>query len=146
MTSLPANGSGRVTDVTRAADYVELRGHSWYSFGAGASSTADLVERAAGLEYPALGLTDASNLCGALEFSRQCLEAGVHPILGVDLTVRDSEGDGVVSFIAETGDGYANLCRLVSLAHVTASRTEPVLDARLLESHADGLDRPAGRA
>ena len=53
--------------------------------------------------------------------------------------MRDSEGDGIVSFIAETGDGYANLCRLVSLAHVTASRTEPVLDARLLESHADGL-------
>ncbi len=125
--------------MIRIADYVELRGHSWYSFGAGASSTAELVERAAGLEYPALGLTDASNLCGALEFSRQCLEGGVHPILGVDLTARDSEGDGVVSFIAETGHGYANLCRLVSLAHVTASRTEPVLDARLLESHADGL-------
>ena len=125
--------------MARAADYVELRGHSWYSFGAGASSTADLVERAAGLEYPALGLTDASNLCGALEFSRQCRDAGVHPILGVDLTVRDPEGDGIATFIAETGEGYANLCRLVSLAHVTTGRTEPVLDARLLESHSDGL-------
>lgn len=125
--------------MTRVADYVELRGHSWYSFGAGASSTADLVEGAADLEYPALGLTDASNLCGALEFSRQCREAGVHPILGVDLTVRDSEGDGIATFVAETGEGYANLCRLVSLAHVTASRTEPVLDARFLEPHADGL-------
>ena len=125
--------------MTRVADYVELRGHSWYSFGAGASSTAELVERAAELEYPALGLTDASNLCGALEFSRQCRDAGVQHILGVDLTVRDPEGDGVVSLIAETGDGYANLCRLVSLAHVTGGRTEPVLDARFLESHADGL-------
>ena len=125
--------------MTRVADYVELRGHSWYSFGAGASSTADLAERAAGLEYRALGLTDTSNLCGAMEFSRQCLEAGVHSILGGDLTVRDLEGDGIVTFIAETGDGYANLCRLVSLAHVTASRTEPVLDARLLESHTGGM-------
>ena len=125
--------------MTRAADYVELRGHSWYSFGAGASSTADLVERAAGLEYPALGLTDTSNLCGAMEFSQQCRDAGVRPILGVDLTVRDPEGDGVATFIAETGDGYANLCRLVSLAHATASRTEPVLDACLLQPHADGL-------
>ena len=125
--------------MTRVADYVELRGHSWYSFGAGASSTADLVERAAELEYPALGLTDTSNLCGALEFSQQCRDAGVRPILGVDLTVRDPEGDGVVTFIAETGDGYANLCRLVSLAHVTASGTEPVMDARFLEPHVDGL-------
>lgn len=125
--------------MPRAVEYVELRGHSWYSFGAGASSTAELADRAAELEYPALGLTDASNLCGALEFSRHCRDAGVQPILGVDLTVRDPEGDGVVSLIAETGDGYANLCRLVSLAHVTGSRTEPVLDARFLESHANGL-------
>ncbi len=125
--------------MTRSAEYVELRGHSWYSFGAGASSTADLVNRAAGLEYPALGLTDVSNLCGALEFSLQCLEVGVQPILGADLTTRDPEGDGALSFIAETGEGYANLCRLVSLAHVTASRTEPILDSRFLESHAGGL-------
>ena len=125
--------------MRRSKDFVELRAHSWYSFGAGASSTGDLVERAAGLGYPALGLTDASSLCGALEFSRQCLAAGLRPILGVDLTVRDQDGDGLVSFIAETGEGYANLCRLVSLAHVTAGRTEPVLDARFLEAHANGL-------
>ena len=125
--------------MTRVVDCVELRGHSWYSFGAGASSVAQMVQQAAGLEYPALGLTDAFNLCGALEFSRQCRDAGVQPILGVDLTVRDPEGDGIVSLIAETGEGYANLCRLVSLAHVTGGRTEPVLDARFMESHADGL-------
>ena len=125
--------------MTRVAGYVELRGHSWYSFGAGASSVAEMAQRAAELEYAALGLTDSSNLCGALEFSQQCRDAGVHPILGVDLTVRDHEGDGIATFIAETGDGYANLCRLVSLAHVAGSRTEPVLDARFLESHADGL-------
>ncbi len=125
--------------MTRVADCVELRGHSWYSFGAGASSVAQMVQQAAGLEYPALGLTDAFNLCGALEFSRQCRDAGVQPILGVDLTVRDPEGDGIVSLIAETGEDYANLCRLVSLAHVTGGRTEPVLDARFMESHADGL-------
>ena len=109
--------------MPRVADYVELRGHSWYSFGAGASSVAQMVQRVTELEYPALGLTDASNLCGALEFSRQCRNAGVQPILGVDLTVRDLDGDGVVSLIAETGDGYANLCRLASLAHVTGGRT-----------------------
>ena len=120
-------------------DYVELRAHSWYSFGAGASSVAELVQRAAELDYPALGLTDVSNLCGALEFSQQCLDAGVHPIIGADLTVREPEGDGAVALIAETGEGYANLCRLVSLAHLTGGRTEPVLDARFLESHAAGL-------
>ena len=86
-------------------DYVELRAHSWYSFGAEASSTAELVERAAGLDCPALGLTGTSNLCGALEFSLQCIDAGLHPILGADLVAREPEGAGPVTFIAETGEG-----------------------------------------
>ena len=120
-------------------DYVELRAHSWYSFGAGASATAELVERAAGLDCPALGLTDTSNLCGALEFSQQCLATSVHPILDADLVVREPEGHVPVTLIAETGEGYANLCRLVSLAYVTGGRTDPTLDGRFLETHADGL-------
>lgn len=120
-------------------EYVELRAHSWYSFGAGASSTADMVTTALAYGYPALGLTDTSNLCGALEFSEQCRTAGVHPIVGADLIVREPEGYGPVTFIAETGEGYANLSRLISLAHMTGGRTDPVLDGRFLESHADGL-------
>ena len=120
-------------------DYIELRAHSWYSFGAGASSTADMVTRALAYGYPSLGLTDVSNLCGALEFSEQCRTAGLHPIIGADLMVREPEGPGPVTFIAETGEGYANLSRLISLAHMTGGRTDPVLDARFLESHAAGL-------
>ncbi len=125
--------------MSAQGDYIELRTHSWYSFGAGASSTADVVTRALTYGYPSLGLTDASNLCGALEFSEQCLSAGVHPIIGVDLMVREVEGDGPVTFIAETGEGYANLSRLISLAYMTGGRSDPVLDGRFLESHAGGL-------
>ena len=121
------------------AEYIELRAHSWYSFGAGASSITDMVTAALASGYPALGLTDVSNLCGALEFSEQCLTAGVHPVIGVDLIVREPEGAGPVTLIAETGEGYANLSRLVSLAHMTGGRIDPVLDARFLESHAGGL-------
>ncbi len=91
------------------------------------------------MDQPALGMTDVSNLCGALEFSQQCLNAGIHPILGVDLIVREPEGHGPVTFIAEAGEGYANLCRLVSLAYVTGGRTDPALDRRFLETHAGGL-------
>ncbi len=120
-------------------EYIELRAHSWYSFGAGASSTAEMVTAALACEYPALGLTDVSNLCGALEFSEQCLAAGLRPIIGADLIVRESEGMGVVTFITESGEGYANLSRLISLAHMTGGRTDPVLDGRFLESHSVGL-------
>ena len=54
-----------------SADFVELCAHSCFSFGAGASSVAELVARAADYGYPALGLTDVSNFCGALEFAQR---------------------------------------------------------------------------
>ena len=121
------------------ADYVELCAHSWFSFGAGASSISELVETAAAYEYPALGLTDVSNCCGSFEFAAACRSSGIQPIAGVELVVREADASGMVTFIAETGTGYSNLCRLVSLAYITGGRTTPELDARFLEAHVDGV-------
>ena len=124
----------------RNLGYVELRAHSWYSFGAGASAVLELAARAAALDYPALGLTDVGNLCGSLEFAQQCRDAGLQAILGVDLNVRESDGAvGPVTLLAETGLGYANICRLVSLAHLRGGRRTPVLEAELLPSHSAGV-------
>ena len=72
-------------------------------------------------------------------FSQHCLGAGLNPILGADLVVQEPEGHGPVTLIAETGEGYANLCRLVYLAHATGGRSDPTLDGRFLETHAGGL-------
>ncbi len=122
-----------------SAGFVELCAHSWYSFGAGASSPAELVDRAGYYGYQTLGLTDVSNLCGALDFVQECRSAGIGAVLGADLTVREGDRMGPVTFIAENGAGYSNLCRLISLAYVTGGRTTPVLDVRFLEPHAEGL-------
>ena len=122
-----------------SADFVELRAHSWYSFGAGVPAPAALAQHAADLEYPSLGLTDAANLCGALEFAQACESAGVRPLFGVDLTVRDGNQAGPVTLLAQNGDGYANICRLASLAHLTGGRQTPELDSRFLDEHAAGV-------
>ena len=122
-----------------SADFVELCVHSWFSFGAGASSVGEIVARATEYGYPALGLTDVSNFCGALEFARECRSAGIRPLTGVELPVREGDAIGLVTFLAETGAGYANLCRLASLAHLAGGRTAPELDFRFLEAHAEGV-------
>ena len=122
-----------------SADFVELCAHSWFSFDAGASSVPELVARAAEHEYPALGLADVSNFCGALEFARECRAAGIRPLTGVEFPVRDGDAIGPVTFLTETGAGYSNLCRLVSLAHLTGGRTASVLDFRFLKAHAEGV-------
>ena len=99
---------------------------------------SELVARAADCGYPALGLTDVSNFCGALDFGLECRAAGIQPLTGVEIPVREGDAIGPVTFLAETGAGYSNLCRLASLAHLAGGRTAPELDCRFLEAHAEG--------
>ena len=69
--------------------YVELHCHSGFSFLDGASHVDELVRRAVELGYPALALTDHDGLYGSMEFAHAAKGAGLHPITGAELTLRD---------------------------------------------------------
>jgi error-prone DNA polymerase len=58
---------------------------SGYSLRHGASTPATLVGRAAELGLDTLALTDRDGLYGAVRFVTACRQAGVAPVLGVDL-------------------------------------------------------------
>ncbi|MEA1927667.1 MAG: PHP domain-containing protein, partial [Candidatus Auribacterota bacterium] len=66
--------------------FSHLHCHSYYSFLRGTASPAALARRAAELGMEALALTDRNNVSGAVEFYLACREAGIKPILGVELT------------------------------------------------------------
>ncbi len=67
--------------------FVHLHVASGYSMQYGASTPAALVQRAVAWGQPALALTDRDGLYGAVRFVQACTEAGIDPILGVDLAV-----------------------------------------------------------
>src|ERR687895_879024 len=120
--------------------YVELHAHSAYSFLDGASLPEELAIRAAELGYPALALTDHDGLYGSLEFAHAAKAVGVKPITGAELTLTDGSH---VTLLVETPRGYANLCRLVTAAHVGTrpKPTEPIppsLDRHLLATYNEG--------
>ncbi|HEX2112113.1 MAG TPA: error-prone DNA polymerase [Gaiellaceae bacterium] len=115
--------------------YVELHCHSAYSFLDGASRPEELVLAAAELGYPALALTDHDGVYGSLEFAHAAKAFGVRPITGAEATLADGSH---VTLLVETPRGYANLCRLLTLAH-TRKRLEPRLDLRHLEERNEGL-------
>jgi error-prone DNA polymerase len=96
--------------------YVELHLHTNYSFSDGASSAAELLARAVKLGYHALAITDHDGLHGALEFAQAAKDAGIRPITGAELTLVDGSH---VTLLAETQEGYRNLCRLITEAHHT---------------------------
>jgi DNA polymerase-3 subunit alpha len=118
------------------APFIHLRARSAYSLLQSAAHVKDLVKLAAKLDMPALGLTDSNNLFGALEFSEASAEAGVQPIVGLTLNVRDAGGvSGALALFAQTDEGYSNLMRLSSAAYLDgAAHGDPhVLLARVLE-------------
>ena len=64
--------------------------------------------------HAALAITDHDGLCGSLAFAQAARAAGVRPITGAELTLRD--GSHLTLLVADA-TGYANLCRLITIAH-----------------------------
>ncbi len=91
--------------------YVHLTTHSAYSLQEGLPLPADLAQAAAADGMPALGLTDHRLLTGAVEFVTACRDAGVQPVLGLEI---DPEPGGRLSLLAMSLEGWAGLCRLSS--------------------------------
>ncbi|HSW29955.1 MAG TPA: DNA polymerase III subunit alpha [Longimicrobiales bacterium] len=126
--------------------YVELHCHSGFSFLDGASHPEELVLRAAELGYPALALTDHNGLYGSMEFAHAALSAGIRPITGAEVTLRacfpgreEPEGGHHVTLLAETPRGYANLCRLLTQAHMESPREDARLPLPALLGRSEGL-------
>jgi len=126
--------------------YVELHCHSGFSFLDGASHPEELVLRAAELGYPALALTDHNGLYGSMEFAQAARRANLQPITGAEVTLRDCfagidepAGGHHVTLLAETPQGYANLSRLLTEAHMGSERGDPRLPLNALLARSQGL-------
>ncbi len=80
-----------------------------------------IAERAVKLGFPAVALTDRNGLYGAMPFSDACFAKGVQPIIGALLGVARPFGEAEIDWLvllAKDDQGYANLCKLVSSAHL----------------------------
>jgi error-prone DNA polymerase len=69
--------------------YAELHCHTNFSFLDGASPADDLVERAVALGLAGIAVTDHQGLYGVVRFSTFALEAGIRPVLGVEVELLD---------------------------------------------------------
>src|SRR5205085_9199494 len=95
----------------------------------GAMEPKTIAERAAVLGFPAVALTDRNGLYGAMPFSDACSAKGVQAIVGALLAVARPENLGPAALdwlvlLAKDEQGYANLCKLVSAAHLDRPITE----------------------
>ncbi len=101
--------------------FVHLRLHSEYSLVDSVVRVPELIAAVAAAGMPAVAITDQNNLFAMVKFYREALSAGVKPIVGVDLAVRE-EGErrepSRLTLLCQNQDGYRNLARLISRAYL----------------------------
>jgi DNA polymerase-3 subunit alpha len=126
--------------------FVPLRVFSSFTMLEGAMEPKTIAERAARLGFPAVALADRNGLYGAMPFSDACFAKGVQPIIGAMLaTARPPEigGEGGIDWLAllaQDEQGYANLCKLVSAAHLDRPvEQEPHVEFATLRGLNEGL-------
>ncbi|MDQ4145801.1 MAG: DNA polymerase III subunit alpha [Actinomycetota bacterium] len=141
--------------------FVHLHCHSTWSLLDGAIPAEALAHAAAALGMEAVAMTDHDALTGAVRFSKACRDAGVKPIYGAELTVakdqhvtrgvwggsssrrtsprRTGGATEHVTVIARDRTGYANLCRLISKAHLSNERNHPSTTFEAIAERSEGL-------
>jgi len=70
--------------------YAELHSHSHFSFLDGASPPDELIDRAVQLGLTGLAITDHQGLYGVVRFANAAREAGLRPIVGVEIELVDA--------------------------------------------------------
>src|SRR3970040_738050 len=108
-------------------DFVHLHLHTDYSLLDGACGIERLVDQAARQGMPAVAVTDHGNLFAAVKFYQAAEARGVKPIIGCEAYItrgsrhdRGSAAEGIhhLVLLCENIEGYRNLIRLVTGAHL----------------------------
>ena len=138
--------------------FSHLHVHSQYSILQASGDIDLLVNRAAELNMPAIGLTDHANMYGAYKFINSVLKHPINselddpnklklkPILGCELNVCANHSDksfkdygAQIPFLAKNKIGYHNLSKLSSLAYIDGFYYVPRVDKELVLKHKEGL-------
>ena len=121
--------------------FIHLRTQSSYSLTESAIKINKLVKLAKDNQMPAIALTDNNNMFGALEFSIECINNGIQPIIGTTINFLDIKIQNIpsqINFLVKSETGYKNLLYLSSLSHT--SNNNPIgVFSKDLENYSEGL-------
>ncbi|MCE5211720.1 MAG: DNA polymerase III subunit alpha, partial [Deltaproteobacteria bacterium] len=132
------------------SDFVHLHLHTQYSLLDGMIRLDELFKKVKEFAMPAIAITDHGNMFGAIDFYQQAFKNGIKPIIGSELYVapkdrRDKTPSAIgeatrhLVILVKNKQGYKNLIKLSSLAHIEGFYYRPRVDKALLRECSEGL-------
>ncbi len=129
--------------------FTHLHVHSHYSLLDGLPKIDELLDYVKELGMDSVALTDHGVMYGAIEFFKKAKIKGIKPIIGCEVYVAidkmqdkrpniDSRRHHLI-LLAKNEQGYKNLVKLVSKAHLEGFYYKPRIDEELLSQYAEGL-------
>ena len=117
-----------------------LKIHTQYSICEGAIKIDNLKDYCKENKIPCLGLSDTSNLCGALEFAENISKAGTQPLIGTQINFRFEDTTGLLPMIALNEKGYKRIIELSSRSYLeNDALSDPHLDIKELLEDTEGV-------
>lgn len=117
--------------------FIHLRVHSEFSIIDSIISLENLIESCVQNNMPAVAITDQYNLFAAIKFYKLAQEAGIKPILGADVCIKNS---GKLTLLCQNNLGYKNLTELISKSFIDGqSNDTPEIEYEWLEKNHAGL-------
>ena len=121
-------------------NFNHLKIHTQYSICEGAIKIDDLKNFCKGKKIKSIGLSDTSNLCGALEFSEEISKAGTQPIIGTQINFKSGNEIGIIPLIAKNQKGYENILKLSSESYIKNNdKNLPYCDINNLLENSEGI-------
>lgn len=123
--------------------FVHLNLHTEFSIIDGIVRIKGLVKKVAEYNMPAVAITDQSNVFAAVKIFRACLSAGIKPIFGADLWIKNSENDKKpyqIIALCKNNDGFLNLKKIISHSYMHGQKFDKAqVDEKVLFEHSEGL-------
>jgi error-prone DNA polymerase len=115
----------------KIAVFVELHARSAFTFLEGATVPEELAGACARFDMPSMAIVDRNGVYGAPRFHMAMKKAGLRAHIGSEITCTNGHS---YPLLAETREGYQNLCRLITRMKLRAKKGE---GAAILEEIAE---------
>lgn len=125
--------------------FTHLHSHSSYSLLDGLSPVKAMASRAREMGQPAIALTDHGVLFGAIDFYESCHAQEIKPIIGLEAYISqgpmgERAGNNYhLTLLAMNLEGYKNLIRITTDAHLHGFYRKPRVDKQYLQDNNSGL-------